>query len=137
MNDETTEQETAAVVDRLYRAYFDGDTDGMLATMSDDVWIRFLGITEFRGIEQAREFFRANNGKLLDLDFRIRTLVIDGHHAAAVWEETARTAAGDAYANHGVDVFEVRDGRIVSVHENNDVRIHRRHFGGGGVTAPE
>jgi ketosteroid isomerase-like protein len=123
------ERETASVVDRLYQAYFAGDTDGMLRTMSDDVWIRFLGIVDLRGIEGARRFFQTNNAKLLDLDFQIRTLIIDGHHAAAVWEESARTAKGEAYSNHGVDVFEIRDGRIVSVHENNDVRVHRRHFG--------
>lgn len=123
------ERETAAVVDRLYQAYFAGDADGMLDTMSDDVWVRFLGIVDLRGIEAARQFFRSNNAKLLDLDFRIRTLIIDGHHAAAVWEESARTAKGEPYSNHGVDVFEIQDGLIVSVHENNDVRLHRRHFG--------
>lgn len=132
MNDQqmtNVEQETAAVVDRLYQAYFAGDADGMLDTMSDGVWVRFLGIVELHGIEEARHFFRANNAKLLDLDFQIRTLIIDGHHAAAVWEESAHTEEGEPYANHGVDVFEVRDARIVSVHENNDVRVHRRHFG--------
>jgi ketosteroid isomerase-like protein len=132
MNDQqmtNVERETSAVVDRLYQAYFAGDADGMLDTMSEDVWVRFLGIIDLHGIEGARKFFRANNAKLLDLDFQIRTLIIDGHHAAAVWEESARTAEGEPYANHGVDVFEVRDGRIVSLHENNDVRVHRRHFG--------
>jgi ketosteroid isomerase-like protein len=123
------ERETAAVVDRLYQAYFAGDADGMLATMSDDVWVRFLGLVDLRAIDEARRFFQANNAKLLDLDFQIRTLIIDGHHAAALWEESAVTADGEPWANHGVDVFEVREGRIVSVHENNDVRVHRRHFG--------
>lgn len=133
-----TERQTAAAVDRLYQAYFAGDPDGMLETMSDDVHVRFLGIADLRGIDEARRFFRANTSKLIDLDFRIRTLIVDGRHAAAVWEETARTAAGETYANHGVDVFEVRQGRIVSVHENNDVRVHRRHFGSDpDVTATE
>lgn len=124
---------TRQVVDRLYRAYFDGDAEGMLDTMSDDVWVRFLGRADLRGIEEARAFFYENAGKLLDLDFQIRKLIIDGSHAAAIWEETARTVHGNEYANHGVDVFEVRDGQVVSVHENNDINAHRRHFGREGA----
>lgn len=124
--------ETRTVVDRLYEAYFAGDAEGMLDTMSDDVRIRFLGRVDFRGIDRARAFFHENNGMLLDLDFRIRTLVVDGPRAAAVWSETARTVHGEPYANHGVDTFEVRDGRIVELHENNDVTIHRARFGDAG-----
>lgn len=124
--------DTRKVVDELYSAYFAGDPEGMLATMAPDVRVRFLGRVDFRGIERARRFFHENTGMLLDLDFRIRTLVVDGPHAAAVWSETARTADGRPYANHGVDVFEVRDGKIVELHENNDVTIHRAHFGHSG-----
>jgi ketosteroid isomerase-like protein len=123
------EDETRTVVEELYRAYLAGDPQGMLATMSDDVHVRFLGIVDVRGIDEARRFFLANTAKLVDLDFQIRQLVVDGHHAAAIWEETATTRAGEPYANHGVDVFEVRHGQIVAVHENNDVSVHRRHFG--------
>lgn len=123
------ERETRRVVDRLYQSYFAGDVEGMLATMSDDVWVRFLGIAEFRGIDFARSFFGENTGLLIDLDFRVRKLIVDGGYAAALWEETARTIHGRNYTNHGVDVFEVRDGRIVSIHENNDVNTHRDHFG--------
>ncbi len=115
-------------MERLYDAFLRGDSEGMLATMSDDVWVRFLGIVDLRGMEQAREFFQSNNAKLLDLDFRIRKLIVDGGRAAALWEESARTETGQRYENHGVDVFEVRDGKIVSVHENNDINVHRRHF---------
>jgi ketosteroid isomerase-like protein len=58
-------------------------------------------------------------------------LIVDGRFAAAVWDETATTVHGDPYENHGVDVFEVVDGQIVAVHENNDVLVHRGHFGRG------
>jgi ketosteroid isomerase-like protein len=123
------EEATRRAVEALYRAYLAGDPDGMLATMADDVHVRFLGMVDFTGIEEARRFFHANTAKLIDLDFRIRKLIVDGHHAAAVWSETATTPAGEPYANHGVDVFEVRDGMVVAVHENNDVTVVRRHFG--------
>jgi ketosteroid isomerase-like protein len=65
---------------------------------------------------------------LNDVYFRSKTLIVDGDVGAAVWEESATTRAGKPWENHGVDVIRVRDGRIVSLHENNDVRLVREHF---------
>lgn len=121
-------EETRLVVDRLYEAYLGGDLEGMLATLSDDVSFRFLAQGEGQGIEEARRFFAYSSGKLTDLDFRIERKVIDGDRAAVTWTETARTAAGAPWENHGVDVFGVVDGEIVSLHENNDVRLVYEHF---------
>ena len=121
-------QETSRVVDQLYDAFLRGDPAGMLATFSDDVAIRFLGQVDARGIDEARRFFTHSAGLLTDLDFRLQRKVIDGSHAAVIWTETARTAAGAPWENHGVDVFEVRGGKIVSLHENNDVRLVHEHF---------
>ena len=119
---------TREVVDRLYEAYFAGDTEGMINTMSDDVWLRFLGRVELRGKEQAREFFASNNPLLTELQFDIKKLIVDGQHAAALWQEQAITIHGMPYQNHGVDVFTVDGDRITAIHENNDIRIHREHF---------
>lgn len=126
-----TEEEfaTKEVVDRLYDAYFAGDPEGMLATMSEDVHVRFLGRVDLHGIDRAREFFHANAGILVDLDFRIRKLIVDGRFAAAIWDESATTVHGEPWENHGVDVFEVVDGQIAAVHENNDVAVYQSHFG--------
>ena len=123
------EVETRRVIEQLYAAYLSGDTDGMANLMSEDVWVKFLGRRDFRGREQARRFFGENGPLLIDLDFVVEELIVDGAHAAAIWSESARTAAGAVYRNHGVDVFEVRDGEIVFVHENNDINVHRHHFG--------
>lgn len=122
------EQATRNAVEALYAAYFNGDPDGMLATMDDSVNVRFLGMVDLDGIDAAREFFRSNTMMLVGLDFRIRKLIVDGRFAAAIWDESATTINGEPYENHGVDVFEVVNGRIVAVHENNDVTNHRRHF---------
>lgn len=121
-------EETRRVVDQLYDAFLRGDPAGMLATFSDDIAIRFLGQVDGRGIDEARRFFTHSAGLLTDLDFRLQRKVIDGSHAAVIWTETARTAAGAPWENHGVDVFEVRGGKIVSLHENNDVRLVHEHF---------
>ena len=121
-------EDTRRVVDELYDAYLAGNTAGMLATYSDDIAFRFLGQVDARGIEEARRFFAYSAEKLVDLDFRIEHKVIDGSHAAVTWTETARTAQGAPWENHGVDVFEVADGMIISLHENNDVRLVHEHF---------
>lgn len=127
-----TEDESVvrAVVDALYTAYLAGDTTAMLATMADDVAVRFLGRTAIRGIDDARQFFAVNNASLQDLDFRIRNKIIAREWAAVVWEETAM-ALGSSYENHGVDVFRVVDGKIVVLHVNNDVVTRRRAFAPG------
>jgi ketosteroid isomerase-like protein len=124
-----TETATRSTVERLYEAYFSGNPEGMLATMSDDVEVRFLGRGVYRGITEARRFLTANTGMLTDLDFRIRRLIVDGEWAAALWDETAVTIHGDLYENHGVDVFRVVDGHVTVLHENNDVATHRAAFG--------
>ena len=121
-------EETKQVIDQLYDAYLRGDTTGMLETFSDDIAFRFLGQVDAQGIEEARRFFAYSAEKLTDLDFRIQRTIIDGSHAAVTWTETAHTAAGAPWENHGVDVFEVADGKIVSLHENNDVRLVHEHF---------
>lgn len=122
------EGETRRVVERLYEAYLAGDGAGMRAEMAEDVEVRFLGQAELRGLDAVRRFQEFADGLLTDLDFRIRKVIVDGEVGVAIWEETARTADGRPWENHGVDVIRVRGGRIVSLHENNDVNLVHRHF---------
>ena len=129
MQPSETEAQTRETVDRLYEAYFTGNPHGMLATMNDDVHLRFLGRGTYPGIEAATRFLTQNTGLLTQLDFRIRRIVIDGEWAAAIWDESAVTIHGDPYENHGVDVFRVLDGEVTALHENNDIAIHRAAFG--------
>lgn len=119
---------TRAVAEALYRAFLAGDSDGMLALMHNDVEVRFLGQANLRGKDAARDFFDFASGLLRDVDFTLEELVVDGDIAAGVWRETAVTADGQPWTNHGVDVIHVRDGQITVLHENNDVRLVHRHF---------
>jgi ketosteroid isomerase-like protein len=122
------EAETRRVVDKLYRAFLAGDGEGMVAQMADDVEVRFLGQATLCSVRELRRFIRFSSGLLRDLDFRIRKKIVDGDTAAVIWEETATTAAGKPWENHGVDVIRVRGGKIVSLHENNDVNLVYEHF---------
>jgi ketosteroid isomerase-like protein len=121
------EKTVEAALDALYSAYLGGDTEGMLATMTNDVQIRFLGRPPAEGIAAARRFFTTNNASLQDLDFRIRAQVVDGDWAAVIWDETA-TALGRPYENQGVDVFRVVGGKIAVLRVNNDIVRRRRAF---------
>jgi ketosteroid isomerase-like protein len=120
--------ETKRVVDALYAAYLAGDAEGMLAQMADDVEVRFLAQGTFHGLPDVRRFMEFSAGLLRDLDFRIQKLFVDGEVGVAVWEESAVTAEGKPWENHGVDVIRVRGGKIVSLHENNDVNLVYEHF---------
>jgi ketosteroid isomerase-like protein len=124
----TPDADTRRVVEALYRAYLAGDGEGMLALMVDDVEVTFLGQGTFHGLAAVRRFMAFSAGLLTDLTFDIGPLIIDGEVGCAVWRETATTRDGAPWENHGVDVVRVRGGRIVSLHENNDVRLVRRHF---------
>ena len=123
-----SEQETKRVVDALYAAYLAGDAEGMLAQMADDVEVRFLAQGTFYGLPDVRRFMEFSAGLLRDLDFRIQKLFVDGEVGVAIWEESAVTADGKPWENHGVDVIRVQRGKIVSLHENNDVNLVYEHF---------
>jgi ketosteroid isomerase-like protein len=122
------ENETRSVVDALYEAYLAGDSEGMLAQMADDVEVRFLAQGTFHGVPAVRRFMQFSAGLLHDLDFRIQRKIVDGDAAAVIWDESATTAAGKPWENHGVDVIRVRNAKIVALHENNDINLVYEHF---------
>jgi ketosteroid isomerase-like protein len=122
------EAETRRVVDALYAAFLSGDGEGMLAQMSENVEVRFLAQGTFNGLAEMRRFMEFSAGLLRDLDFRIRKTIVDGDTAAVIWDESATTATGKPWENHGVDVIRVGNGKIVSLHENNDVNLIYEHF---------
>jgi ketosteroid isomerase-like protein len=121
-------ESTSEVVHALYDAYLAGEPAGMLALMSDEVHLRFLGQVEVHGKEAATRFMAFAGGLLHDMQFEIRDIIVDGDTAAAIWDERAVTADGAPWSNHGVDVIHVRDGKVVALHENNDVREVHKHF---------
>lgn len=121
-------ERTRAVVERLYDAYLEGDLEALIALFAADVEVRFLGQARVHGLEAARAFFGFAGPLLTDVEFRIEAIVADGHVGAGIWSETAQTADGHPWRNHGVDVVHVYDDRITALHENNDVRLVHAHF---------
>lgn len=120
--------DTRATAEALYEAFLAGDAASMLAVMHDDVEVSFLGQVQLRGKDDAQRFFDFAGSLLTDVAFTLEELVVDGDVAAGIWRETATTAAGEPWENHGVDLIHVRDGKVVALHENNDVRKVYQHF---------
>ena len=120
--------EIKATIEGLYESFRQKDHDGMISSMTDDVWIRFLGQADLKGIKLASEFFKKSNALLDDLVFEITDTVIQAPYAAVIWNETARTKSGQIWTNHGVDVYMVKDSKIEFLHENNDLSVHYLHF---------
>ena len=120
--------EIKATIEGLYESFRQKDHDGMISSMTDDVWIRFLGQADFKGIKLASEFFKKSNALLDDLVFEITDTVIQAPYAEVIWNETARTKSGQIWTNHGVDVYMVKDSKIEFLHENNDLSVHYLHF---------
>lgn len=113
---------TQEVIDAMYAAFLAGDKEGMLAVMDADVEVRFLGQAQTHGKAAANAFFDFAAGLLTNVSFSLQEVIVDGEWAAGLWEETAVTADGHPWSNHGVDVIRVRDGLVVALHENNDTR---------------
>jgi ketosteroid isomerase-like protein len=122
------EAETRRVARALYDAYAAGDLEAMLALMDDDVEVVFLAQARLRRLSAVRRFIDFSAGLLIDLDWRLEKLIVEGDTACGLWYETATTFDGHPWASPGVDVIRVRHGRVVSLKMNNDAALSRRHF---------
>lgn len=114
MTDPQTER-TRSVIERLYAAYLNGDTDGMLALMAPDVRVTFNYAGTFHGMDEARPFMTWNGAQLPQLTFNVRQMIVDGDRAAVTWDETGTTLRGDDWSAMGVDVYRVENDRIVEL----------------------
>jgi ketosteroid isomerase-like protein len=106
---------TRAALDRFYVAYTSGDLEGMLALMSDDVIVTFVGHGTFHGKTEARPYMTWAGTQLPHIDFRVLHKIVDGERAAVVWDETGTTKRGDAWEARGVDVYRIVAGKIVEI----------------------
>lgn len=112
---EDTTAATRAVIDRFYAAYLAGDAEGMLAGIADDATAAFAGHGTFRGIAEIRAYFAWAGPQLVDLQFNVIAMIVDGDRAAVPWTETARTKRGDPWEAIGCDHYRVAGGKIVEL----------------------
>jgi ketosteroid isomerase-like protein len=106
---------TRATLDRFYVAYTSGDLEGMLAMMSDDVIVSFIGHGTFNGKTEARPYMTWAGTQLPQLDFRVLHRIVDGDRAAVTWDETGTTKHGAFWEAQGVDVYRIVDGKVTEI----------------------
>lgn len=106
---------TRVALDRFYLAYTSGDLDGMLALMTDDVTVTFIGHGTFHGKTEARPYMTWAGTQLPYLDFRVLHKIVDGDRAAVTWDETGTTKHGASWEAKGVDVYRIVDGKVVEI----------------------
>lgn len=111
----TQTERTRAIVEQLYIAYLNGDTESMLALMAPDVAVTFNYAGTFYGMSEARPFMLWNGGQLRDLVFDIQHTIVDGAYAAVTWSETGKTIRGDDWSAIGVDVYRIDGDHIVEM----------------------
>lgn len=117
----TTSDETRHVIDRLFAAAATGVTEDVLEWWADDGVLDDVTIARrVSGKAALREYLEMYYHALPDLHFVPRRMLVDGPWALVEWAETCHLAApfddvpGDGRELHlrGVDMFEVRDGRV-------------------------
>ena len=111
-------------VRRFYTALAEGRFDRIEGLLADDVALEFPG-RQFGGRFEGRRrvlVFLKQNQRLFDgpLRFDVAWAGVDGDRAVAQWTNSGTTKAGAAYANRGVTVFTLREGRIVRIEDYLD-----------------
>ncbi len=137
MNDDRTAA-TRDLIERFYVSYLAGDREGMLALLADDAVVTFIGHGTFRGTDEIRAYMTWAATQLRDLDFRIRSKIVDGDWAAVAWDETATTRAGEPWESLGVDVYRVVGEGIAELTVHSDTaKMYRQldAYDGPGATA--
>lgn len=123
---DATEAETRRIVEAVYAAHRSHDLEALVGLLAPDVEVTFLGRGTFANADAFRAHLTGGTSGLRNVDLQLKTLIIDGTSAAGIWEETAETASGQAYHNHGVDVFAVRDGAVNELVICDDVVHYRK-----------
>jgi predicted ester cyclase len=114
---------TRRTIDRLFDAAAGGDVDRVLEWWAPDGVLDDVTLaTRYAGHAELGAYLEMYYRAFEDLEFRPVRIVVDGAHAAVEWAQTFRLT-GDFAGLHGddreirargLDVFEVRNGRVVT-----------------------
>jgi len=95
--------------------------------LTEDVAFEFPGARfggRFEGRRKVLVFLRQNQ-RLFDggLRFDVSWVVVAGDRAVAQWTNAGTTRSGGDYANRGVTVFTLREGRIAKIEDYLDTAL--------------
>jgi steroid delta-isomerase-like uncharacterized protein len=114
---------TRRTIDRLFDAAAGGDVDRVLEWWSPDGVLDDVTLaTRYAGHAELGTYLEMYYRAFEDLEFQPARIVVDGAHAAVEWAQTFHLTGdfagvpgdGREVRARGLDVFEVRDGRVVA-----------------------
>ena len=120
----TADEQSAAVVTQVYQGFENGDMEGILALMSDDVdWIHpghadipFAGT--YKGKQGVQHFFENAFEHLDVVEQQVFDFLVKGDRVAALGFEKMRVkVTGKEYESNWIHLYTVRDGKVVRFEE--------------------
>ena len=121
-------QQNIELVQRGYAAFGNGDIDGLLATMHQDIEWQTPGAADLptagsrRGHAQVREFFKVISELIAFESFEPQTFVADGERVVVLGVDNFKVKGGSGKTIHEswCHVFTIRDGSVVAFREYID-----------------
>jgi uncharacterized protein len=124
-----------STIEAFCRLGSEGNLEGCLALMDDDVKWRNIGSTRFSGTFVGKErlitdllgplFSQLRSG----LSSTVENVVAEGDYVVLQSRGKAQTTEGKDYNNTYCHIFKIRDGRIVEVTEYFDTELVTSVFG--------
>ena len=127
MSDPAVTAATRAVIDRFYEAYTGGNLAGMLALLSEEAIVTFVGHGTFRGRGEYQPYMEWAGPQLPELQFDVTAKIVDGDRLGLPeLGAQLRTARGADWEAVGVDTDRVANGKIVELTVHGDTEKMKR-----------
>lgn len=108
-----TMDEARSFVAHVQSLFMPWDIDGLVAGFTEDSVVRFGDMPEFRGRAALERFFQARRDRQKDYRLRKELRALMSDTIANYWEgEWEDTMTGAKMAGRGVEIWQMRDGRI-------------------------
>lgn len=126
--------ENKQLIQRMYDAFNRGDIDTVLAGVTGGVAWHALGAAPFDGRylgrDQVRQFFKVL-GESVQMDqFDVDEILADGNKVVALGKLRATVReSGHHYETPWVHIFELREGKVASLHIFSDTHAVASAFG--------
>jgi ketosteroid isomerase-like protein len=135
MEERMGEAENKQVVERMFAALSNGDLEGFLGCLAEDVRYTVSGTTRFSGTFEGHEAFVTHLAQPLmeeldgGLEIVLDRLIAEGDLVVAEGRGRSQTKKGESYNNSYCFVLRVVDGKVKENTEYIDTQLVASRFG--------